>query len=124
MTPSVCIGTSGWQYADWRDAFYPAGLPTTGWLDHYASVFSTVEVNNTFYRLPEAGTFDRWKRETPPGFVMAVKASLRGMTWYPTRPICSRRFWLSSGFSLPGTRAPVGSPVNSKPATLCTPSRR
>src|SRR5947207_15358980 len=75
MTLSVCIGTNGWQYADWRDAFYPAGLPTTGWLDHYASVFSTVEVNNTFYRLPEAATFDRWKRETPPGFVMAVKAS-------------------------------------------------
>ena len=75
MTPSVFVGTSGWQYADWRDAFYPAGLPTTGWLDHYGSVFSTVEVNNTFYRLPEAATFDRWKRETRGGFVMAVKAS-------------------------------------------------
>ena len=75
MTPSVSIGTSGWQYADWRDAFYPAGLPTTRWLGHYASVFSTVEVNNTFYRLPEAETFDRWKRETNAGFVMAVKAS-------------------------------------------------
>jgi uncharacterized protein YecE (DUF72 family) len=75
MTPSVLIGTSGWQYADWRDAFYPAGLPTSRWLGHYVSVFSTVEVNNTFYRLPEAATFDRWKRETLSGFVMAVKAS-------------------------------------------------
>ena len=75
MTPSVFIGTSGWQYADWRDAFYPADVPTARWLGHYASVFSTVEVNNTFYRLPEAATFDRWKRETPAGFVMAVKAS-------------------------------------------------
>jgi len=75
MTPSVSIGTSGWQYADWRDTFYPTGLPTGRWLEHYASVFSTVEVNNTFYRLPEAATFDRWKRETPAGFVMTVKAS-------------------------------------------------
>jgi uncharacterized protein YecE (DUF72 family) len=75
MTPSVFIGTSGWQYADWRGAFYPADLPTTRWLGHYASAFSTVEVNNTFYRLPEATTFDRWKRATPAGFVMAVKAS-------------------------------------------------
>jgi uncharacterized protein YecE (DUF72 family) len=75
MTPSVFIGTSGWQYADWRDAFYPADLPTTRWLGHYASMFSTVEVNNTFYRLPEAATFERWKQETPAGFVVAVKAS-------------------------------------------------
>ncbi|HEX2423234.1 MAG TPA: DUF72 domain-containing protein, partial [Actinomycetota bacterium] len=60
MTPSVWIGTSGWQYADWRAAFYPADLPTTRWLGRYASVFPTVEVNNTFYRLPEAATFDRW----------------------------------------------------------------
>ena len=75
MTPSVWIGTSGWQYDEWRAAFYPADLPTTRWLGHYASVFSTVEVNNTFYRLPEAATFDRWKRATPAGFVMAVKAS-------------------------------------------------
>ena len=75
MTPSVWIGTSGWQYADWRAAFYPADLPATRWLDRYASLFSTVEVNNTFYRLPEAATFDRWKRATPAGFVMAVKAS-------------------------------------------------
>jgi uncharacterized protein YecE (DUF72 family) len=75
MTPSVFIGTSGWQYPDWRGAFYPPGLRTTRWLGHYTSVFSTVEVNNTFYRLPEAETFDRWKRETPVGFLMAVKAS-------------------------------------------------
>jgi uncharacterized protein YecE (DUF72 family) len=75
MTASVWIGTSGWQYDEWRAAFYPADFPTTRWLDRYASVFSTVEVNNTFYRLPEAATFDRWKRATPAGFVMAVKAS-------------------------------------------------
>jgi uncharacterized protein YecE (DUF72 family) len=71
----IHVGTSGWQYRDWRGSFYPADLPQRGWLAFYASGFSTVEVNNSFYRLPEPETFDRWRRETPEGFVMAVKAS-------------------------------------------------
>jgi uncharacterized protein YecE (DUF72 family) len=71
----VLIGTSGWQYRDWRGRFYPVGLPTAEWLAYYASQFPTVEVNNSFYRLPTEETFDRWRRATPEGFVMAVKAS-------------------------------------------------
>jgi uncharacterized protein YecE (DUF72 family) len=50
------IGTSGWQYRDWRGRFYPPGVPATRWLEHYAARFATVEVNNTFYRLPAPGT--------------------------------------------------------------------
>ena len=69
------IGCSGWNYKAWRGSFYAAGLPPACWLRHYSSVFDTVEVNNTFYRLPEANTFTQWKRETPRGFLMAVKAS-------------------------------------------------
>jgi len=69
------IGTSGWQYADWRDRFYPRSLPQRRWLEHYATTFDTVEVNNTFYRLPERDTFVRWAEQTPDGFVMAVKMS-------------------------------------------------
>ena len=69
------IGCSGWQYRHWRGDFYPSGLPTARWFDHYARVFDTVEVNNSFYRLPEASTFDKWRRESPPGFLFAVKAS-------------------------------------------------
>jgi len=72
---SVCIGCSGWQYRHWRGDFYPAELPTTRWLEFYAERFPTVEVNNTFYRLPEAATFATWSRRVPPGFVFAVKAS-------------------------------------------------
>jgi uncharacterized protein YecE (DUF72 family) len=71
----IHVGTSGWQYRDWKGSFYPEDLPQRGWLGFYTTRFSTVELNNSFYRLPEAGTFDRWRRETPEGFVMTVKAS-------------------------------------------------
>ena len=69
------VGCSGWQYASWRTRFYPKTLPVAKWLTHYATVFDTVEVNNTFYRLPEAATFAAWRAATPAGFLVAVKAS-------------------------------------------------
>jgi uncharacterized protein YecE (DUF72 family) len=71
----VLIGTSGWQYRDWRGGLYPAGMPQRRWLEHYATHYLTVENNNTFYRLPTAGTFAGWHDRTPDDFVMAVKAS-------------------------------------------------
>jgi uncharacterized protein YecE (DUF72 family) len=72
---TVLVGTSGWQYRDWRGAFYPPGVAQAKWLDHYSSRFPTVEVNNTFYRLPPASTFEKWHDATPADFVIAVKAS-------------------------------------------------
>jgi uncharacterized protein YecE (DUF72 family) len=69
------VGTSGWQYRDWRGRFYPKGLPAARWLEHYADRFQTVEVNNTFYRLPPPGTFGAWATRVPDGFTFAVKAS-------------------------------------------------
>ncbi|MGH9186280.1 MAG: DUF72 domain-containing protein [Acidimicrobiales bacterium] len=69
------VGTSGWQYDSWRGRFYPQHLATTRWLPHYARRFPTVEVNNTFYRLPERPTFERWAAETPEGFLFACKLS-------------------------------------------------
>src|SRR2546423_866782 len=72
---SVRIGCSGWQYRHWKRDFYPAELPQSRWLEYYAARFDTVEVNNTFYRLPEAATFAAWGRRAPRGFVYAVKAS-------------------------------------------------
>lgn len=71
----VLIGTSGWQYRDWKGLFYPETLPQNGWLGHYAGRFATVELNNSFYRLPPADTFGRWRETTPDGFVIALKAS-------------------------------------------------
>ncbi len=69
------IGCSGWNYKSWRGKFYAAELRAKDWLTYYASVFDTVEINNTFYRLPEKSTFAYWKGQTPRGFTIAVKAS-------------------------------------------------
>jgi uncharacterized protein YecE (DUF72 family) len=71
----VRIGCSGWSYAHWRERVYPKGLPPRRWLDHYATLFDTVEVNSTFYRLPKHSAVQAWADESPPGFVFAVKAS-------------------------------------------------
>ena len=72
---SAWIGTSGWQYRDWRGSFYPSALPTGRWLEHYAAQFRTVELNNSFYRLPPRSFFEDWARRTPNDFVFVVKAS-------------------------------------------------
>jgi uncharacterized protein YecE (DUF72 family) len=71
----VRIGCSGWNYKSWRGTFYPERLPAARWLDYYAKQFDTVEINNTFYRLPERSTFAAWRAEVPPAFLFAVKAS-------------------------------------------------
>ena len=69
------VGCSGWQYKHWRGDFYPSELPQHRWFEHYASIFDTVEINNSFYRLPEAATFAAWARRAPMRFLFAVKAS-------------------------------------------------
>ncbi len=71
----VRIGCSGWSYRDWRGAFYPPDTPTARWLEHYASVFDTVELNATFYRLPRRSSVEGWVEQAPDGFLFAVKAS-------------------------------------------------
>jgi uncharacterized protein YecE (DUF72 family) len=69
------IGTSGWNYPHWRGRFYPRGLPADEWLTYYAGQFPTVEVNYTFYRLPERRTFVAWHAAAPRRFIFALKAS-------------------------------------------------
>jgi uncharacterized protein YecE (DUF72 family) len=72
----IWIGTSGYVYRHWRKGvFYPAGLRARDELPFYATRFPTVELNNSFYRLPTAQMFLRWREATPPGFQFAVKAS-------------------------------------------------
>lgn len=71
----VLVGTSGWQYASWRERFYPRTVKQAEWLEYYAERFAVVEVNNAFYRLPEAETFAKWAARTPADFVVGVKAS-------------------------------------------------
>jgi len=69
------VGCSGWEYKHWRGDFYPLEVPKTRWFDHYAARFDTVEINNTFYRLPEQSTFAGWAARAPAGFTFAIKAS-------------------------------------------------
>jgi uncharacterized protein YecE (DUF72 family) len=71
---SIRIGCSGWNYESWKDEFYE-GKPPRLWLEHYARSFDTVEVNNTFYRLPLKTSVARWVEQTPPDFLFSVKAS-------------------------------------------------
>jgi uncharacterized protein YecE (DUF72 family) len=71
----VRVGCSGWNYRHWRELVYPKGLSPKRWLEHYATLFDTVEVNNTFYRLPARSAVAGWAAQTPPDFVFAVKAS-------------------------------------------------
>jgi uncharacterized protein YecE (DUF72 family) len=71
----IRIGCSGWQYGHWRGDFYPRGLAQDRWLEFYAERFDTVELNNSFYRLPEGDVFASWARRSPRDFLMAVKAS-------------------------------------------------
>src|SRR5436190_15050124 len=69
------VGCSGWQYRHWRGDFYPVEVPQREWLEYYARQFDTVEINNSFYRLPDEGMFTRWHARVPAGFLFAVKAS-------------------------------------------------
>jgi uncharacterized protein YecE (DUF72 family) len=72
---AVYLGTSGWQYSHWKGRFYPPDVKQTSWLEYFAERLQTVEVNNTFYRLPEKKVFTEWARRTPDDFVLAVKMS-------------------------------------------------
>jgi len=69
------IGTSGWHYDHWQDRFYPKTLTKAKWLEFYASHFTTVELNNTFYRLPSETAFTTWYDSSSPNFTFAVKVS-------------------------------------------------
>jgi len=71
----IHIGTSGWHYKHWLDVFYPPGTKPAQMFQFYAQHFDTVEINNSFYHLPSAKTFDNWRDSSPPKFCFAVKAS-------------------------------------------------
>jgi uncharacterized protein YecE (DUF72 family) len=75
LVAAVHIGCSGWNYRDWRERVYPPGLPPRRWLEHYATLFDTVEVNSTFYRLASPKAVAAWVEQTPDDFIFALKAS-------------------------------------------------
>ena len=73
----VHVGTSGFSYPEWRGTFYPERFPPARMLPYYAERFHTVELNNTFYRMPTAKTIAGWDQDTPAGFVFALKVPQR-----------------------------------------------
>lgn len=75
MKKKLHIGTSGWSYAHWQKVFYPEDLPSSKKLRYFSERFLTAEINYSFYRLPKAETFKKWRSETPGDFIFSVKAS-------------------------------------------------
>jgi uncharacterized protein YecE (DUF72 family) len=75
MTCEIRIGTSGYHYKHWRGPFYPTEISPNEMLEFYSQQFDTVELNNSFYRLPTEAAFDNWRQSTPADFIFAVKAS-------------------------------------------------
>jgi uncharacterized protein YecE (DUF72 family) len=73
MRGEARVGCSGWQYKDWRGIVYPEKLPMRRWFEHYTTLFDTVEINNTFYRLPPPETVEKWEEQAPDGFLYATK---------------------------------------------------
>ncbi len=78
MTGQVRVGCSGWSYKDWRGVVYPERAPARTWFALYAEQFDTVEINNTFYRLPPPSTVEAWAAQAPPGFCYALKVGQFG----------------------------------------------
>ncbi len=72
---TIYIGTSGWHYNHWKGNFYPAGVTAKHFTQYYLRFFRTVEINNSFYRLPSPETFATWKASVPDEFLFSVKAS-------------------------------------------------
>ena len=73
----LLVGTSGFSYKEWKGSFYPEDLPAADMLRYYAERLSSVEINNTFYRMPKAAMLSQWSEQVPPGFVFVLKASQR-----------------------------------------------
>ncbi|SRR5712664_1748513 len=74
---AVRVGTSGYSYTAWKGSFFPADLPSSRMLEFYAQKLSTVEINNTFYRMPTSAALAHWAEQVPQGFVFALKAPRR-----------------------------------------------
>src|SRR3990172_13027539 len=75
MPARLHVGTSGFSYPEWRGTFYPEDLPAEEMLKFYSRTFSTVELNNTFYRFPRIAQVEEWHKATPRGFRFGVKAN-------------------------------------------------
>jgi len=103
------IGTSGWNYDHWRGVFYPSDLRHTDWLSHYTGHFRSVEVNNTFYRVPTRKNVTLWTQQSPSTFRFALKM-WRGVSHFKKLKDCRSHletFFTAVGPLLGGQRGPL-----------------
>lgn len=102
-------GTSGYAFKEWKGAFYPADLKNDAMLGYYAGRFPTVEINNTFYRLPKENVLLDWASQVPDSFTFAIKASQRITHYARLKPECESavEFLLRNTSTLGGRLGPV-----------------
>jgi uncharacterized protein YecE (DUF72 family) len=106
--PTVRVGTSGYNYAEWKGSFYPPDLPAARMLEYYAARFSVVEINATFYRMPTPKILAGWAAATPEGFVFALKAPQRITHWARLRDVDEPvRFFCDAARTLGGKLGPL-----------------
>jgi uncharacterized protein YecE (DUF72 family) len=103
---TLYVGTSGWAYKEWKPDFYPQDLPQARFLEHYGSVLRACEINATFYRLQEPGTFARWAAQTPESFRFATKAHRRLTHGKSIAPDSEGRSFLQTFLQSVGTLGP------------------
>lgn len=101
---NVYAGTSGFSYAEWKGIFYPQKLPNKDMLSFYASRLPSVEINNTFYRMPRKSVFEGWAGQTPDGFQFTIKASRRITHFKKLKDTAELLEYLLSGVAALGTR--------------------
>jgi len=85
----LLAGTSGYAFKEWKGVFYPPEIADDGWLGYYADKFATVEINNTFYRLPKQPVLQQWAEQVPAQFTFAIKASMRITHHARLKPECA-----------------------------------
>jgi uncharacterized protein YecE (DUF72 family) len=102
-------GTSGYAFKEWKGPFYPADMKDDGWLGFYASRFPTVEINNSFYRLPKRQVLLDWAAQVPDEFTFAIKASQRITHYARLKPDCAdaMKFLLGNTEALAGRLGPI-----------------
>ncbi|HEX2043393.1 MAG TPA: DUF72 domain-containing protein [Acidimicrobiales bacterium] len=102
------VGCSGWIYKHWRGPVYPEGLPQRRWFEHYATLFDSVEINNSFYRLPAEAAVEGWAAQAPPGFVYAMKLGAFGSHRMKLRDAAS---WLPNHLDRVDRLGPTAGPT-------------
>ena len=111
------IGCSGFHYSDWKEVFYPAGMPQRKWFEYYCSYFNTLELNVTFYRFPQLKFLQTWYNVSPPGFDFSVKAP-RLITHYKRFSDVKRLLSDFYGISREGLKEKLGGILFQLPARM------